>query len=198
MKHLVKSFVLGSVVSTCLVGTASAAELMDKGVKLGLNMASVTGADAEPAGVTNSSRTGFSIGGFGTWGLNDKLSIQSEALYTQKGVVMSAAGTETPLSLSYLEVPISMQYSMPVSGLNINLFAGPYMGMLLSADSDGTDVKDNTKAFDYGFQLGAGTIINKKYSLDARYSMGLASIDDSGAEADMKNSGILISGGYLF
>lgn len=198
MNYSMKTFFFSGLLATFTLTSASAADLTAKGLELGLNMANFHGTDAQPAGVTNSSRAGVSVGAFSVWGFTDKLSLQSEALYIQKGVTRQISGTNTPVTLSYLEIPMTMQYSFPVSGLKLNLFGGPYMGVLLSADSNGTDIKSTTKTLDYGMQFGVGTIIKKKYLFDARYSMGLASIDNSGSSADMKNSGILVTSGYLF
>ncbi|MDX1813121.1 MAG: porin family protein [Gammaproteobacteria bacterium] len=198
MNHTMKSFLLGGLLTTFAFSSVQAVELTEKGVKLGVNMASFSGTDAQPDGVTNSSHAGVSVGGFGVWGINDKLSLQSEVLFSQKGVTMDVAGTKTPINLSYLEVPVTVEFALPVAGHKVNLFGGPYMGILLAADSDGTDIKDNTKTIDYGLQLGAGTIFQKKYLIDARYSMGLSSIDGTDNKADTKNSGFVISGGYLF
>ena len=197
MNYSMKTFLLGGLLTTFSFTSANAAGLTSRGVELGLNMANFSGADAQPAGATNSSRPGVSVGAFGVWGFNDKLSLQSEALYTQKGVTQEVLGIKNPIALSYLVVPMTMQYAVPMSGLKLNLFGGPYMGILLSADSNGTNIKNNLKTLDYGLQFGVGTIIQKKYLINARYSMGLASINNV-ANTDMKNSGILVSGGYLF
>jgi len=190
MKQTLKSFAFSALVLSFLSAPAFAAGMTEKGVKAGINMANLTGDDVSD----NSNKMGFTVGGFGVWDMGNNLSVQIDALYTQKGAEFTGA----TLSQNYIDVPVMARYSMPVSGMNVNLLAGPYLGLLLSADYDGTDTKDTTTSMDYGLQFGASTIVQKQYLIDVRYSMGLVTIDDTSPAADVKHSGILITGGYLF
>ncbi|MGM0568498.1 MAG: outer membrane beta-barrel protein, partial [Elusimicrobiota bacterium] len=66
---------------------------------------------------------------------------------------------------------------------------------------DESDVKDSMKSFDAGIALGGGIGIEAgegTFLLDARYTMGLTSFDDSGADLDQKNAVISITAGYTF
>ena len=197
MNNLLKSLI-ASAFMVSLAAPVAAEGLSDKGVLLGFSMSNVGGDDAETTGTSNVSRKGFAVGGFGVWDINNDIGIRTEAWYIQKGYAVDTAGTETPYDLSYVEVPIMAQYKMPMANLKVNLFGGPYLGFLLSADSDGTDFKDNLKSMDYGIQLGAGVVIQQQYTVDLRYSMGLTSFDDTANPSDVTNTGFLLSGGYMF
>ena len=190
MNKLLKSLI-ASAFMVSLAAPVAAEGLSEKGVMVGFSMANASGDDADAA--DSSSVSGFAVGGFGVMELSANLGVRAEAWFIQKGYEVLSS----PVSLGYIEVPVMAQYKMPVSGLDINLFGGPFMSYLVSADNDGTDVKDSFKSMDYGIQAGVGAVIQQQYTVDLRYSMGLSEIVDGG-NTDVKNSGILLSGGYLF
>lgn len=194
----VSTFILASLVSTA----PQAMELSGKGAMVGVNLASLSGADSDLAGADKSSRIGMALGGFVKMDLGHKLSLRPELLFSQKGVNYSASGTDMNIRLSYLDIPVMLEYAALKGSMPVNVFAGMNIGILLSAENEvsglGTsDMKDSTNSLDYGLQFGAGTIINKHITVDARYAMGLAKTDKDGV-VDMKNSGILFTGGYMF
>jgi len=85
------------------------------------------------------------------------------------------------------------------------LFAGPYLAFNLSAESyiddQEFDIKDQVKSTDYGLVIGGGLDYNLlvgQLIFDARYVLGLTSIDDTTDADDVKNTGIMIMAGYGF
>ena len=191
MNKLLK-FLITSAFMVSLAAPVAAGGLAEKGAMVGFSMANVSGDAIDSA--DPSSVNGFAVGGFGVMELSSDLGLRAEAWYIQKGYEISS----TPMTLSYIEVPVMAQYKMPVSGLDVNLFGGPFVSFLMSADADGTDAKDTFNSMDYGVQVGAGAVIQQRYTVDLRYSMGLSKIIDAAGDPDVKNSGLLLSGGYLF
>jgi len=174
-----------------------------KGIKVGLNMANVTGDDADIAGMDKKSLLGFAVGGFLTYNLMEIVAIQPEVLYTMKGAKYEDAGGTENFKLAYIEIPVLAKLMLATqSNIKPNFFAGPALGILLSAKAGDTDVKDQTKSTDFGFILGAGLNFNMAsggaITLDARYNMGLTNINDSSDDAKSKNSVLSFLVGYGF
>lgn len=158
------------------------------GIKGGVNFANVGGADAPPNSKT---LTGFAAGGYLEISLPMLFTIQPEVLYSQKGFTADEnfLGTNVKVtgSLNYLEIPVLLKYSLPVPVVKPSLYAGPAMGILLSAkgkaeaagQSQEEDIKSQTANTDFGLVLGASAnvaIIN----VDVRYTLGLTTIDKNG------------------
>jgi len=195
-----KKLIAIAVVAGFLVPAIAGAEisLTGKGVKLGLNLANISGSDASDDAKMN---LGVALGGYGTFTVNEAFAIQPEVLYSQKG---SKEG-DVYFNLSYLDIPVLAKWTPAVQGeVKPFLFAGPSIGLLLSAeaemDGDTMDMKDNTSGLDLGLVIGAGAdmVINgHKINGDIRYDMGLSTLDDAG-DAKIYNSVISLMVGYGF
>ena len=172
-----------------------------KGPKLGLNMANMYGDDVED----NKMYTRFAFGGFLTYSLNDKMAIQPEIYYSMKGYKIESSGygvtVTIEVTLDYLEIPVLFKYNFPGETIKPNLYVGPALGILLGAKVEEEDIKDDTKSTDFGLVIGGGItypIGNGAITGDIRYNLGLTSVDDTGADEDIKNNVIQILVGYSF
>lgn len=190
----------------------ASAQLVGKGLKFGASLANLSGSDAGDTQI----RTGFGGGAFITYAINDNFAIQPELLYVMKGAKQTytdpiLGDVDGVLKFDYLELPILVQALIPTSGnFKPTVFAGPSVGFLLSAKAKAeamgysaeVDVKDMTKSVDFGLAFGAGVgyqLTNGgTITFDARYGLGLTSVDDSGADANIKNGVISIMAGYSF
>ena len=176
-----------------------------KGVLAGVNMANVSGDDVEIMDVEPSSLMGLAGGLFMVKPLNDNMGFRPEFLYSQNGAKWEEGDGVVKVKAAYLALPLLLQYAVSTEG-NIKpiLLVGPYLAMNLSAkmvtEFDGEeisddDIKDDIKSLDYGLVVGGGVVINDKFEITARYIMGLTTVDDTDAEADMKNKTIQILAG---
>ncbi len=174
-----------------LVGTSRAQ--VGFGLTGGVNFATVGGTDATP---NAKNLTGFAAGAYLDISVPFLISVQPEVLYSVKGytaeanfVILgnsyTAKGTAT---LNYLEIPVLVKYSFPVPVLKPTLYAGPAMGILLSAKmkteltgqpTQETDIKDNTNSPDWGGVVGASVHL-LAVNVTARYTFGLTTLDKSG------------------
>ncbi len=183
-----------AIILVLLLATSAFAQGLSFGVKGGVNYATLSGDDVEDA----EWKLGFAAGAVAAFDVMDMLVIQPEVLYSMKG----AESEGESFDLTYIDIPVLLKYAIPMEGMVApNLFVGPLLGILLSADAAGEDVKDQLKSMDYGVVFGAGVDFDLgtgKVTIDARYNLGLASIDDSGADWDIKNSGMSAYVGYLF
>lgn len=181
------------------------------GIRGGLNLANI-GGDAE----NNSMRPGFHIGAYYQSALSDKILFEPEVQFSLQG---SNAEDDTfgfDQSITMLNIPLMAKYLVS-DDFSIN--AGPYIGLILSAEaqSDAGDVdnKDFFRSLDYGLGLGATYELPSGLNLSLRYTLGLADItDDQGGtetviidgfpieveieEQRITNQVIQFSVGYLF
>jgi hypothetical protein len=187
-----------------------------KGIKAGVNIAGVGGKDSDD---THKSRTAFVGGGFLTYAFSPALALQPELLYSQKGHKWDDdQGCKGTVKYDYLEIPVLLKYMFQLQGATTpSLYAGLAPAFLLSAkeewenpdggygllltDSGTTDVKDDTKSFDFGLVFGGGidfAVGSGLLMFDVRYTMGMTKVDDSEDKLDMKNKAITIMVGYGF
>jgi hypothetical protein len=204
MKKQVTTFFIVILICMLLIPNLIYSQLgvgIDKGIKVGLNMATLGGDDAEGPGVTLSSRTGISAGAFVVVNLA-MISIRPEVLYTMKGTKFEVNSVEGTAKLDYVEVPVLLQYNLPLPGpISPSLFVGPALAFKLSAKQEvnGTETDiDSVKSTDLGLVIGAGITLNNMLTVDVRYVLGLSSLDDSPLEEDKKNQVISLMVGYMF
>ena len=183
-----------------LVSTAASAEGMMFGVKGGLNLANVTG-DLDGTEM----KMAFGGGIWFEYAITEAFSIQPEVLFMLKGYDTEI--DDTGFKATYIDIPILAKYSVPMEGSFVPFFyAGPYFGILMSADMEvlGTEIdwKDYTKTLDIGAVGGAGVnymLGEGCLTLDARYAMGFTTLDDAETDPiDVKNTGIQFFLGYGF
>lgn len=166
------------------------------GVKSGVNFANALLAPDLPPGFSKSARTGLLGGAFAEARLSGVFSVQLEALYTQKGFeVSSSAGTAT-YRLDYLEFPLTAKAEFGSGPLRPYLFAGPNVGVRLSADVEteagSGDFRGATRTTDVCIDLGAGVLyrLNGGTGLlvEGRYSVGLVNVFSAGAAGGSVNT----------
>jgi outer membrane protein with beta-barrel domain len=130
-------------------------------------------------------KVGLTGGGFVQFSFG-RVSLQPELLFAMKGVTLdldSNAGTVTA-GINYLEFPILLRYTMPLSGdLRGFIFGGPAFDVKFGTKAtmalEGRNVELNIDpAFgsrDFGLALGGG-IERDRYLIEARYTLGLIDI----------------------
>lgn len=222
-----------------LVGTVSAQ--MSAGAKAGLTYSSYgTKIDPEPTEkVDAESGIGFHLGGYLTYMFSDKIGLRPELLYDSRGikstetsstttdlfgtVTTTKTETESKGSLSYLEVPILLNFQLSDA---LSLQAGPALGFLMSAKSkfdstttttvtDGGDTTTSTASVSgddssteglRGMELGlcVGGIFETEGGLNfgVRYWRGLSTLNeetDFGTTTVKTNANVIqVSVGYSF
>ena len=189
MKKLLCSFAVVLFVSSCVI-PASAQKMMVGG-RFGIDMGSVS-VDPAPTGVTLSSHTGIAIGAqLDNW-FNDMWALSVGLQYDQKGThedatfnvggfSVSASGD---LTMNYLEIPILAKVALGTGDIQPFLFAGPSVGILLSATStsgsNSQSVDSQLNTVNLSLLLGAGVsykwMSNISLFLDAGYELGLINI----------------------
>ncbi len=168
------------------------------GVKAGLNLANLTG-DID----NNKALTSFHVGAVAEFEISDEFSFQPELVYSAQGTHIkysedlgggNSYDADYKVNLSYLNLPLMGKYEVSEG---ISLLAGPQIGFLMSAKSDGNDIKDSMKGIDFGVNLGAAYELESGMFFDLRYNIGLSNIADSN-NVTIKNSVLSVSLGYKF
>ena len=112
---------------------------------------------------------------------------------------------EMSMKLDYLDIGGNANFHIN-DEFSINI--GPYLGVLLGdkgvskqtylgvSNSDTFDV--DASSIDFGVNLGFSYWVNDLLQIDARYGLGLISLDDSDDPDDVFNRTIQLGVGYLF
>ena len=196
-----------------LIATTSnvlAWEMTAKGIKGGVNFATLTGPDSEFYGLGPQKLTTFSVGGFLVYTKDDKINIQPEVYYSRKGAKYDEDGYGLNFKVDYIDIPVLGTYEL---GENIRAFAGPSLGIYMGGtyeflddgsieESDNLDEVATMSGIDFGLVLGGSYSMNK-IILDARYSFSLTTIvkewePEEDTTVNVKNNLIQLLVGYKF
>lgn len=169
------------------------------GIKGGFNLADLRGGDRDTYEDRLSNLKTYHVGAYAQFGLNDKVSIQPEILFSRKGYdeQQLAPGSATPppqveTRLDYIQVPVLFVYNFLD---NVSLHVGPQASLLVRAKYAGTDKSISgagLHSLDYGVVGGLEARIGPA-RVGARYDMGLADVYKDTSEAsktfykDVKN-----------
>lgn len=201
-----RTFLLASAVAlTALVPSAVMAqtrgvEPVSLGITAGVTLSTLHSSDSSTFGKSWGGAAGvFASRNYGpNWGL------QIEALATQRGASDNVTTADVKFRLTYLDIPVLVKFGPTnTNDMHFHLFTGPVPGFRLKADVTdnatgvSANLKNNTKAFDLGWTVGAGVEQNA-WSLNLRYTMGLTSIREDGGTPEFKNRSGALMVGYRF
>ena len=161
------------------------AQLLQLGVKAGLNYANFTGTEIQTDAITS-----YHAGLLAEIKLMDKFAIQPELLYTTQGASYKEAGEEFKNELGYIAIPVLAKIYL---GQSFSVELGPQASFLLSEKND-FDLEDSN-TFDFGLAGGLSYKITKNIFVQGRYVLGLTEISSN---ADAKNSVLQFSAGLMF
>ncbi len=145
-------------------------------------------------------RTGFHAGAFALIKIK-KIGIQPELLFSRQGSNFQYNSGSGEANFDYINIPIILKL-YTVAG--INLQAGPQFGFLSGGEVKNTiqgitsvqSAKDLYKGSDFGLALGLGWDLPFGLTLDARYNLGLSTINDGTNAPESKNQVFQISAGF--
>lgn len=105
--------------------------------------------------------------------LSENLSFRPGLLFSAKGYKLELPGRNKTVSrFNYLEVPLDVVYHAG----SLNIHAGPYVGILMSAKTDGVDIKDVAETLDLGLNFGGSYDISSNVGVGINYGLGLSNI----------------------
>ena len=188
-----KDFNMKRTIATLILlvlGTSiSQAQMLKFGVKGGLNFANYTG--GEISGVDFKTITSYHAGVVMELKVFENFAIQPELLYSTQGSELEGLGEQVKNELGYLSLPVLAKFYLTSNKLSLEL--GPQASFLVSERNE-VDAND-TNSFDFGIAGGLSYKITKGLFVSGRYVAGLT---EAKKDADVKNSLIQFSVGYLF
>ncbi|MDX1906333.1 MAG: outer membrane beta-barrel protein [Bacteroidia bacterium] len=149
-----------------LVPLSLAAQQFGGGLTGGLVVSQVDG-----DGVGGFRKAGFSLGGFATYPLSDKLTLQPEIRVEQLG---SSTPQFLVLRTTHVSVPMLVSFRLPIllgeTEYPLDIQAGPVVGVLLGArDFIGNDLSTSLRRTDLRVQAGFAAHLSERVSLGVRY-----------------------------
>lgn len=173
-----------------VLGTGiSHAQLLEFGVKGGVNFANYTGGDV--SGVDFKTITSYHAGMVMELKVFENFAIQPELLYSTQGAELEGLGDQVKNELGYLSIPVLAKFYLTSNELSLEL--GPQASFLVSERNE-VDAND-TNSFEFGIAGGLSYKITKSIFVSGRYVAGLT---EAKKDADVKNSLIQFSVGYMF
>ena len=184
-----KKILLAAVLFIATSATIQA-QLLQIGVKAGVNFASQTGDAFPDQNFDKEGITSFHAGLVAELKLLDKFAIQPELLYSTQGATYKNAIDEYKNELGYISIPVMAKFYLTDS---FSLEVGPQASFLVSEKND-FDVED-AETFEFGLNAGLGFKITKNFFVQGRYGLGLT---EASKNADVKNSTVQLSAGFMF
>lgn len=183
-----------AVLFVVVAATNSSAQVVQFGVKGGVNFANFNGG---PDGIDYKNKTGFHVGALAEIKLLPNFSLQPEALFSSQGAASDVDGVDD-FNFDYISVPVLAKFYLITDRLSIE--AGPQFSFLVSdsgevVDEFGNSYDTNPKSFDFAVAGGLGLKIAGGLSAHARYTIGLTEISK---DAEAKNAVFQLGLGYLF
>lgn len=198
---LFAAIALFSVIS---VQAQNPTDLIQFGVKGGVNFSSVVGDDFE----SPDSRTSFNAGVLVEIPYSDRFSVQGEVLYSAQGFDISddPNDPDTAYQLGYIQVPILAKVYL-VEGLNIQV--GPQVGFLINEEidyqptNDGGDIPipndpivgPDTQDINLGIAAGIEYKFTNGFFIQGRYNYGFSELFEN---RNVHNSVIQAGVGFMF
>jgi opacity protein-like surface antigen len=178
------------------------------GGNVGMTVAKFVGANASGE-VEPFNRMGLAVGVGINLGLSRFVALQADILFVQKGSNYETDGEDRgSIHLEYLEFPLLARVRLPVSQrATPYMLVGPGFSYTITAEARGAnggsrDLKEETRSIDLGLIVGVGTALQivqqSELVVEARYEMGLVSIDDSGDGGEVYNRAFTFLVGYQY
>lgn len=178
MRKFIVPFLAGlMVLATCSITHAQ--DVFSLGLRAGINAANFGGEGVSNA--NNSTLMGANFGALANYSTSRTFALSGEINFSMKGAKFSNSST----ALNYLEIPVYGNLFFGKSDkFRPKIFAGPYLGLLMTAQTSAggtkTDVKNFYNNTDFGGIFGAGAhfkISGENWLIvDARYGLGLADV----------------------
>jgi hypothetical protein len=214
---IIVAIMLSMLLVASVFGQEVTKGLTAKGIKVGVNLAKLTGSD----GSGSKMMIGFAGGGFLEYSFTPMFAIQPEVLFSMEGCkdddeINEGVAYSPKQTLDYIQIPVLFKVKPQVKGnIKPNFFAGPFLGILMSAKltataavggasaSASTDDKSSFKSTNFGIAFGTGAtykMTKGEITFDARYALGLSKIAkaEGGITPNVKTATFSLLVGYGF
>ncbi len=167
------------------------------GIRGGVNLSSVS-IDSDGYNFDKiNNRMGYQIGLSYSAPITTALRFRTGALFSAQGFRAKIGSDEFKSNFNYFEVPLSFIYNFSAAANTIFVSFGPSFAVLLSADEDGLDIRDNINSTNLGFAAGAGYKFNR-FSLGANYNLGFTNLNNTDDNSSIRSKNINVYGIFDF
>ena len=195
-----KFFVL---IAAAIVSMSAMAQVQF-GAKVGVDLTNFWGEDAE-----HGMKPSYQAGLLMEYKFSPKFAIAPEVVFASQGgkfkaVEMNMFGLDVSKTVTfntnYINVPVMLKY---YATPNFSIDFGPQVGFNVyskaSVEDEDTawDLKDNTKAVDFGLGLGGTYNLTENAFVQARYTLGMTKVFDGDYNKE-KNGNIQLAFGMKF
>lgn len=167
----------------------SEAQSLKFGIKGGANFANYTGGNVD--GMDFNTITSYHAGVVAEINIFQNLSIQPELLYSTVGSELDGLSDQIKNELGYLSLPVMAKFYLTENKLSLEV--GPQASVLVSERNEIDATDSNT--FDFAVAGGLSYKITNGLFISGRYAAGLT---EPKKDADVKNSVVQFSVGYMF
>lgn len=178
------------------------------GPEVGINIASLS----QTPDFSYTTRTGLIVGANLDMGFGQYISVMPGLKFVMEGGGGSdGAGGSFAVKLNYLQIPVMLKVTFPLTEVKPYLLAGPVLAINMSANQDNTpqggtstttDVSNSVSGtdFDITFGGGVGFKVTPKVDLFVQfgYMLGLSNILKNNTATTLKNNGIQLTAGAMF
>jgi hypothetical protein len=205
------------ILVAAMVGLSAMAQI-DVAAKVAGDLTHFIGKDVEHGMQPN-----YQAGFVAEYKFNDKFGIAPEVVYAAQGgkcdhimavrpepraEILVPVDADVTYNTNYINVPVMLKYYVSP---NFAIDFGPQIGFNVYSKvkveniDDAIDLKDNTKAVDFGVGLGGTYYLTDRAFLQARYTMGLSGMFDKEERVNeifnidnAKNGNIQVAFGWKF
>jgi len=180
---------------------------IDLGVKVGINVSTQLESGVSWSG--DDLTVGLNAGGIIRYHVNEWLALISDISYIQKGRRYRDLAKSSDIiqdRFHYIIMPLKAEISISEKaglkgGQKLFFAAGPYYGLLLSAEKkdDNTSLNETTENYDYGMSVDLGfefPVKNQSISFGINYEMGLSKF--AKYDTELRNNTISFNVGFIF
>lgn len=195
-----KRAILFSLAALVVATPAASWAQVSGGIKAGINVANINGFN-DP-GTDPSQRTALTGGVFMTFGVTPMIGIQPEVLLSMQGSKLhfSSGGVQSDATakLDYIQIPIQVRIGNSARDkASFYALAGPTIGILVRANQEGVDFKDDVKSAQVGLTGSVGVTLTR-FLIEARYTQDLNDFNKASTGTSQKNRVASFLIGFVF
>jgi hypothetical protein len=174
------------------------AQSISGGVKVGANVATLS-VDNDDDDIDFKNRTGVVAGGFIDIGLTERISVQPEVLFAQKGAKADFDEGDLKIKLDFVEIPVLLKVNFSGATVRPFVVVGPGFGFRTTAKQEFAgqeeDFKDDTESIDVSAIVGIGVQVGPAM-VEARYDFGFRDLSKDEIEARTRTFSIVAGIGF--
>lgn len=200
MNGMNKRMLFVCLAAAVLAVPAASEAQVSGGIKAGINLASVKGFN-DP-GTDPSQRTALTGGVFMTFGVTPVIGIQPEVLFSMQGSKLhfddGGVDSDATAKLDYIQIPIQLRIGNSARDkASVYALVGPTIGILVRANQEGVDFKDDLKSAQVGLTAGVGVSLTR-FLIEARYTQDLNDFNKASTGTSQKNRVASFLIGFVF